>query len=190
MKTLIVVIVATFGLGVCLVSCGPKKEDSKEVAEEQNDQKFDGTKIEEDTEFAVNISDAGMLEVKLGELAQTNGYASEVKSFGKMMIEDHSKAGGELKTAASAKNISLPAELSAKSQDTYNDISKKTGKDFDKAYIDAQVDGHKDVLDMLKKEAADGKDADLKSWATGKVSIIEHHLEMAKQTQGVVNKMK
>lgn len=189
MKTLLITI-ATIGLTMGLVSCGPKKRDSKEVAEDQNEQKFDDTKIEGDTEFAVNIADAGMLEVKLGELAQTNGFSSEVKSFGRMMIEDHLKAGDELKTTAYQKNITLPSELSSKSQGKYNELSKKTGKDFDKNYIDAMVDGHKDVLDIMKKEAADGKDADLISWATGKVSVIEHHLEMAKQTQDAVDKMK
>jgi putative membrane protein len=190
MKTLLLNI-ATLSLIVSLVACGPKKnEDSKEVAEDQNEQKFDKSKIEDDTEFAVKIADAGMLEVKLGELAQTNGYASEVKSFGKMMIEDHSKAGDELKSVAAQKNISLPTELSAKSQDKYNDLSKKNGKDFDDAYTDAMVSGHKDVLDLMKKEAEKGNDADLKSWATGKVAVIEHHLEMAKQAEEVVDKMK
>ena len=182
--------VATFALIVGLVSCGPKKDDSKEVAEDANEQKFDDTKIEDDTEFAVTIADAGMLEVKLGELAQTNGYASEVKSFAKMMIDDHTKAGEELKTVAAQKNITLPAYLSSTSQGKYDDLSKKTGKEFDDAYTDAMVSGHKDVLDVMKKEAEKGNDADLKTWATAKVAVIEHHLEMAKQTEEAVDKMK
>ncbi|CAN5468753.1 hypothetical protein BH09BAC3_BH09BAC3_37080 [soil metagenome] len=189
MKRLLVNI-ATFGLLIGLVSCGPKKDDSKEVAEESNEQKFEDTKMEDDTEFAVTIADAAMLEVRLGELAQTNGYASEVKSFAKMMIDDHTKAGEELKMVANQKNITLPATLSNTSQGKYDDLSKKTGKDFDYAYTDAMVSGHKDVLEAMKKEAEKGKDAELKAWATAKVAVIEHHLEVAKQTEDAVDKMK
>lgn len=189
MKSLFINI-ATFALIIGLVSCGPKKDDSKKDAEEANEQKFEDSKIEDDTEFAVDIADASLLEVQLGELAQTNGYAKEVKSFAKMMINDHKKANEELKTVAAQKNITLPAYISSKSQGKYDDLSKKTGKEFDDAYTDAMVSGHKDVLDIMKKEAEKGKDADLKSWATAKVAVIEHHLEMAKQTADVVDKMK
>ncbi|NOT74384.1 MAG: DUF4142 domain-containing protein [Cyclobacteriaceae bacterium] len=189
MKTLLVKF-AILGFILSLAACGPKKDDSKEAAEDQNEKKFDDTKIEGDTEFAVSAADAGMFEVKAGELAQTNGYSSEVKSFAKMMIEEHSKANAELTDAAASKNITLPAYLSNNAQGNYDALAKKTGKDFDDAYTDLMVKGHKDVLDLFKKEAADGKDADLKAWATGKVAIIEHHLEMAKQTEEIVDKMK
>ena len=44
-----------------LVSCATKnnQEDSKEVAEEQNEAKFDDTKLDDDTEFAVAAADGG-----------------------------------------------------------------------------------------------------------------------------------
>jgi putative membrane protein len=179
-----------FILLISVIACGPKKDDSKKVAEDANEQKFDKSAIEDDTEFAVAASDGGLLEVKLGELAQSNAMSEEVKSFGKMMITDHSKGNDELKALAATKNITLPTTLSAKNQDAYNKLAAKTGKEFDTDYTDFMVKDHKEDIDEFKKEADKGKDADLQSWASGKVPVLEHHLEKAKQAQKVADKNK
>ena len=161
--------------------CNSKKaEDSKEVAEEQNDAKFDDTKVEDDTEFAVAAADGGMIEVKLAELAATNASSKTVKDFAQNMIKDHSKANEELKALAQQKNISLPATLSDDKQKDYDDLAKKKGKDFDKAYASFMVDDHKEDVDEFEKAAKECKDPDVKAWAAGKVPTLQHHLEMAK----------
>lgn len=158
-------------------------KDAKEVAEDKNEQKFDTTAMKDDVDFAVKAADGGMLEVELGKLALQNASSPRVKDFGQMMVDDHSKANAELKQTAMQKNITLPAAMSDKCQKMYADLSKKKGKDFDKAYMSAMVDDHKDDVDEFKKQADDGKDADLKSWAAGKVPVLQHHLDMAKNVK-------
>lgn len=157
-----------------------KSEDSKEVAEEQNDAKLEDTSVEDDAKFAMTAADGGMLEVKLGELAQANGSSKAVKDFGANMVKDHSKANDELKALAAQKNITLPAALSDDKQKDYDDLAKKKGKDFDKAYASYMVDDHKEDIDEFEKAAKNCKDADVKAWAAGKVPTLQHHLEMAK----------
>jgi putative membrane protein len=170
-----------------MVSCGKKAEtDSKEIAEDQNEQKFDSTSVEDDTEFAVDIADASLLEVRLGELAQTNGASAKVKDLGKMMVTDHTAANEELKSLATQKNISLPGTLSEKSQKEYDDLAQKRGEDFDKAYADAMVDGHKKVISKFQKESEDGKDPELKSWASAKLPTLQHHLTASEETKEAV----
>jgi putative membrane protein len=170
-------------------SCGTKQaDDSKEVAEDQNEEKFDDTNLEDDTEFAVAAADAGMAEVQLGQLAQTNASSAAVKQFAQSMIDDHTKANEELKTLAQQKNITLPTSLSDKKKKKYDDLAEKRGEDFDKDYIDLMVSDHKDVVDAFEKEADKGKDPDVKTWASGKLAALRHHLEMAQQTQDAVKK--
>jgi putative membrane protein len=165
----------------CLFSCGNGSEkDSKEVAKEENNQKFDSTNIEGDTKFAVALADGGLFEVEAAKLAANNASAANVKDFAKMMVTDHSGAGAELKDLAAKKNISLPAALSESKQKKYNDLAAKKGTDFDKAYIDCMVDEHQDAVDALQKEAEKGNDAELRSWAAGKLATIQHHLEVIK----------
>jgi putative membrane protein len=165
-------------------------DDSKDVAQEENKDKFKGTDVKGDAEFAVKAADAGMLEVKLGELAQQKGVSTEVKALGKMMVEDHSKANEELKALAEQKNISLPLAMSEDCQQKYNKIAEKTGQEFDDAFTDHMVKDHKDDIDAFKKEADKGDDPDLKSWAAGKVSTLEHHLSMAEAAEKAVDDAK
>lgn len=169
-------------------SCGKKAEtDSKEMAEEQNEATFDDDKDElKDSDFAVEVADASMLEVQLGQLAIANGSSPDVKQLGQTMVDEHTKAGEELKTLAQHKNIVLPAALSDESQKHYEDLAKKTGVDFDKEYTDLMVKGHKDVLDKMKKESDKGTDEEIKSWASTMIPTIEHHLSMSENTQKIV----
>ena len=162
--------------------------DAKKEAKAANDSTFDTSSVKKDASFAVDVADAGMLEVQLGKLAATNASSARVKDFGKQMVTDHSKANDELMALAKTKGITLPATLSDKSQKAYNDLSSKMGADFDKAYMDAQVDGHKDVVDMLQKESDKGEDADIKAWAQGKLPTVQHHLDMAKQIKDGLKK--
>jgi putative membrane protein len=161
-------------------SCSEKKPaDSKEVAEDQNEEKFDTTNLEADAEFAMAAADAGMMEIQAGSLALTKASSTKVKEFAQMMIDDHTKANEELKSLATGKNITLPASISDKHQKKYDDLAEKTGTDFDKAYTEMMVKDHKDVVDMFKKAAADCEDQQIKAWAAEKIPALEHHLSTA-----------
>ncbi|HEX5170407.1 MAG TPA: DUF4142 domain-containing protein [Cyclobacteriaceae bacterium] len=180
-----------FSLAVLLVLNGcskPDHDDSKEIAEEANDDRFDKTGREDDVQFAMDAADGGMLEVKLAQLALTNGASSEVKNFAQTMINDHTKANEELKTLAESKGIVLPTTLSDENQKDYTDLSEKKGADFDKAYCDFMVKDHKDDIDEFKKEAEKGNDPEIKDWASGKVPTLENHLSMAESMKESLKK--
>ncbi|PZF74611.1 DUF4142 domain-containing protein [Taibaiella soli] len=140
-----------------------------------------------DANFVVNAADAGMLEVELGNVAQTNGMNQAVKDFGSMMVTDHTAVGEKLKKLAAAKNLAVPETLSDKSQDKKNKMQEKKGKDFDKAYAKAMVDGHKDVISSFEEEAKSGTDADIKAFAADQLPTLHHHLDEA---QKMLNKVK
>lgn len=173
-----------------LFSCGnsQKQEDPKEVAEEQNEERTEGTDIKRDTDFAIEAADGGMLEVQLGTYAAANATSPDVKKFGQMMVDDHTKANEELKTLAAQKGIALPAALSDKHQDKYDDLVAKKGAEFDEEYMEFMVKDHEDDIDAFEKEANDGNDTEIKTWASGKVATLRHHLDMAKTTRDAVKK--
>ncbi len=164
--------------------------DSKEVAKEQNEQKFDDHPMEDDTKFAVATADGGMMEVQMAQLALTNATSPEVKKHAQMMIDDHSKVNEELKALAASKNISLPATLSEDKQKKYKEFTEKKGADFDKAYTDFMVEDHKEDIDAFKKQAEKGNDSTLKAWAAGKIPTLEQHLKMWETAKEVVKKSK
>ena len=93
-----------------------------------------------------------------------------------MMVKDHGKANAELMSIAKGKNMTLPAGLDAEHQAKSDSLSKLSGKDFDMAYVDAMLDGHKKTLALMQSEAANGKDADLKAFAAKTATVVQMHL--------------
>ena len=169
-----------------LVSCATKtdQDDSKEVAEEQNEAKFDDTNLDDDTEFAVAAADGGMLEVQLGQLALTKASSPKVKEFAQSMVDEHSKANEELKSLAQTKNITLPSTISEEKQKDYDKLAEKSGADFDKAYSEFMVKDHKDDVDQFKKAAEKCEDAEIKSWAAEKVACVRKSFKYGRIVRG------
>ena len=139
--------------------------------------KTDSSAVLADTAFAAKAAVGGMAEVALGKMAAAKGSDSQVKDFGNMMVTDHSKANAELMSIAKAKNITLPAGLDAEHQAKSDSLSKLSGKDFDKAYVAAMIEGHKKTLALMQSEAANGKDAELKAFAAKTAPVVQTHLD-------------
>ena len=165
--------------------------NSTEAAVDSNKKELeakDSTQMEDDAKFAVTAANGGLLEVQLGKLAKTKATSPQVLEFASMMVDDHSAANKELMDLAGKKVITLPAILDNKTQKEYNDFEKMGKKDFDKAYMDYMVKDHKEDIDEFKKEAENGKDAELKAFANKTIPVLQHHLEMAEKANSALKK--
>jgi len=129
--------------------------------------------------FMNDAAMGGMAEVQLGKLAQEKAMNQRVKNFGEMMVRDHSAANDDLKAIARQKNVTLPTDL-GKHQDHYNDLSKKNGAEFDKAYMKMMLDDHQDDVKAFEKIAENGTDPDVKTFASQKLPVLRKHLDSAK----------
>jgi putative membrane protein len=132
-----------------------------------------------DSAFVMKAAQANMAEVELGKVAAEKAMRDEVKKFGQMMVDDHTKAGDELKTIATQKNITWPTEIDREHKALQSKLSGLSGAEFDRAYMQAMVDGHKKVAADVRKESTSGKDSDVKAWAAKTLPTIEMHLKQA-----------
>jgi len=139
-----------------------------------------------DAHFAKEAAQGDMAEVKLGQLAQEKGSNDTVKSFGKRMVDDHSKAGDKLKEVAARQSITLPTDISAKDQATYDGLAKLNGAAFDRAYARDMVKDHQTDVAAFQKEANAGKDDSLKSFAAETLPTLQDHLKQAKEMMKTV----
>ncbi|MBG9378139.1 DUF4142 domain-containing protein [Panacibacter sp. DH6] len=155
--------------------------DMKDTSSMSSNEPMSTTPVDKDAaDFAVEAASGGMMEVELGKLAQEKAADQRVKDFGAMMVKDHSAANDKLKAIATAKNITLPAEMGDKHKKHVEDLAKKTGKDFDKAYMDMMVDDHEEDVKKFEDAAEKCKDADLKAFATETLPTLRTHLDAAK----------
>ena len=139
-------------------------------------------------DFITEAADGGMMEVQLGQMAMQKGVNKGVKDFGKMMVDDHTKANDELKQIAQQGGIAIPQTLSDKHKKDVDDLGQKTGKDFDKAYMDLMVSDHKDDIDEFKKAADnnDIKDMAIRNFASKTVPTLQMHLDKAQAIQNTL----
>ncbi|CAN5617440.1 hypothetical protein BH18ACI1_BH18ACI1_05130 [soil metagenome] len=141
----------------------------------------------DEKEFMTTAAQGGMAEVKLGELASTKAQNAEVKAFAQKMVTDHGKANAELKDLAKKKNFTLPTDVSEDQKETYNELAKLSGAEFDKEYVKTMVDDHEKDVDAFQKQADDGDDADTKAFAAKTLPTLKYHLEMIKKIDDKVN---
>ena len=181
---------AMLALSVASVSCGNEsRHDSTEMAEDQNEERL-GDRDDDDAEFAVEAADGGLMDVKLGTLALTKASSPQVKQFAQMVVDEHTKANNELKSLAQQKNISLPTVMGNEHQREYDNLSEKTGSDFDKAYMDLMVKDHKEDIKEFEEQAEEGEDPEIKAWASSKVPTLQKHLQQAETIQEAVKDSK
>jgi len=133
----------------------------------------------DDAKFVVDAAAGGMEEIQLGQMAQQKAMAQDVKAFGAMMERDHSKAGDRLKDIAKEKNVTLPHTIAPDMQKMADDLQKRNGKDFDRAYMSMMVDDHKKDIKEFEKEAKNGADADIRAFADSSLHMLKKHLDSA-----------
>jgi putative membrane protein len=184
-------------------ACNNGGKDSVEKADSANEAKSDTGANYNDTtnknanagtiavdqstaDFMVKVADVGMTEVKLGGIAQDKAMNKRIKDFGEMMKRDHSQAGDELKSLARRKNVTLPDSVGSDHRKKIDNLEKKSGKDFDKAYIDMMVDGHQSTVNDFEKASNNTKDPDVKSWVDKTLPTLRMHLDSAKAIQKAI----
>jgi putative membrane protein len=141
----------------------------------------------ESADFFVKAADGGMAEVAAGKLAQEKATNPKVKEFASMMVTDHTGANSGLKELASKKNVTLPDTVSTDHQKSAADLGKKTGKDFDKAYMDMQVKDHEKTVDLFKDGSKNVKDTELKAFIDQTLPKLQAHLDAAKALKKTVS---
>ncbi len=127
-------------------------------------------------DFANKAATGGMAEVELGKLAGQRANSAQVKDFARMMVEDHTLVNNNFKTIASKKSMELPTSVTEDQRKDIDNLSKKSGKDFDKAYVDMMVEDHK--KDITEFKDAEGKvaDNDIKDFITSTLPTLQKHL--------------
>ena len=137
---------------------------------------------DDDKEFAKMASMGNAAEIKTARLALERSNNKDVKMFAKMIIKDHTKAGKELQKITMSGNMAQPNALNEEQMEEYNKLQAATGADFDKMYIEnAGLEDHQKTIDLFQKEANDGENAALKSFAGKTLPTLQKHLQMAQK---------
>lgn len=128
---------------------------------------------------------ADMYEIEAGKIAVQRGQSADVKKFGQMMIDHHTKLSNDMKAALQAANIPVPPPtLDERRQGMLNNLRAAGDADFDAAYLHQQAAAHLEALTLHKTYAARGDNATLKAAAEKAQPVVQSHIDELRRIGG------
>jgi putative membrane protein len=147
-----------------------------------------------DPQIAAIVVTANQVDIDAGKLAKSKAHSTQVKDFAQLMINDHSgvnKSATELVTKLKVKpeDNATSESLKKGGADNVAKLTKLSGADFDRAYVEHEVTYHQTVLDALDKTLIpSAKNDELKALMVKVRPAFVAHLEHAKQLQASLGK--
>jgi putative membrane protein len=141
--------------------------------------------------FVRDVAAGNTAEIELSRMATEKSTNAGVKQFAEMMVRDHTAAGTDFKQVLSRHNMQVDESLDQKHRDLSQDLSHLNGSQFDHKYMEAMVDGHEGMEDLLEGRANEKPnnqplENDVNQWAAKTLPTVKHHLEMARQLENKV----
>ena len=140
--------------------------------------------------FVTLAASGDMFEVQSSKIALQRSTNPEVKRFAQMMIDAHTKTTKTLKglIASSGQNLSPPLALPTDLQGKIYDLGRISPADFDRTYLQDQIDGHQSALNVMQRYAKDGDQEPLKQFAASTAPTVQQHLDKAKALRAGLDK--
>jgi putative membrane protein len=147
------------------------------------------TRLAADGEALATLAAVNQHEVELARQAQAKGVAGAVLEFAKKMQAEHSKNLADTRAVAREAKAPLAEtatvkQLKQKSLGERQALQKLSGEAYSRAWVDAMVKGHSEVLGMLDtKLIPQATDARVLAHLKGTRAHVAEHLAAATALQ-------
>ena len=137
------------------------------------------------TAYVTAAGQSDEFEVQEGKMAESMGHSAKVRAFGRQMVKDHTKSTQMVMAAAQASGMPsmAPPPLTADQQQMISQLQGTSGKDFDRTYVQQQMQSHQQALAVQQGYAQNGSDPNLKMAAGKIVPVVERHIQMLQSLQ-------
>jgi putative membrane protein len=139
-----------------------------------------------DSGFIREGASLNLLEVRLGTLAEQRSSNTAVKQFGQQMVANHGRMGQQWTSLAGRNGLPASAVLNSIQQQSADQLSKLSGADFDRAYMNAVVANHEQDAGTLQRIGTSAQSAEVKRLAASDNVITQQHLIRARQVASQV----
>lgn len=125
--------------------------------------------------------------VQISQLAVTRSTNPAVRSFAQMIAHDHTMANQQLSAVLSSRQIqpapsSLTQEVQNFDSQTMASLQSRSGTDFDRAYLDAEISEHQWVINQLDSTLIpQARDSELRAYLKAGRTLEAKHLQEAQQ---------
>jgi putative membrane protein len=139
-------------------------------------------------DFVSQAAMSNMAAIQLGHIATKKAQNVNVQKFAQTTIDDHLKAQKQLSEAAYGAGVRWPTKLDDRNSQLLQRLSKLSSDQFDREYMKAMIDRHRDIEKRLAARASDADQSALAvkvtQWATKTLPDVRAHLKEAEQVFG------
>lgn len=142
-----------------------------------------------DAEIASIAVTANQIDIDYANIALKRSKDTKVLEFAKAMIADHQAVidmavALVTKLKVTPKDNAVSKQYSTNAKETMKMLNSKSGKAFNKAYVDNEVTYHKAVIAAVKTVLIpQSQNAELKALLQKALPILETHLHHAEMVQ-------
>lgn len=136
-----------------------------------------------DKQFLITAAKTDMVEAHEGQMAEDQAARSDVKDFGKTLVDDHTRSYQQLTALASKLGVSIPTGINSSKEREIAPLERLKGAGFDRTFTRDEVAAHRRVLAEFKREAEHGRDPDVKAFASQQIPVLEKHLHLAESCE-------
>jgi putative membrane protein len=131
--------------------------------------------------FLEKAIEGNYAEIQMGQLAQQKGQSDGVKSFGQMLVTDHTDANNKALSVAKDVGINPPDGPNKKQQSDYDRLSKLSGAAFDRRFVQDMVMDHRNDIRKYERESK-AKDP-VGQFAGDSLPALRKHLRTAQSLE-------
>ena len=142
-------------------------------------------------QFITAASQSDEFEIREGQMAQSMGASPSVRQFGAKMVHDHTMTTDNLHAAIMKAGMPVPPPppLRPDQEQMVAQLRSLSGPAFDKAYLQQQVQAHKEALQTMTNYGKNGNVPSIKMAAAKTAPIVRSHLQMATRLEAKMSSM-
>jgi putative membrane protein len=134
-----------------------------------------------DSPFIREAASANLMEVHLGQVAQSKATNQAVKQFGQRMVTDHNNLQNQLTAMASAGGLKFTPSLDSRHAQQVSRVEKLSGPEFDRAYMQLMIQGHQEDVNNFRTQSQSARSTQVRTLAANSLPILQQHLSLAVQ---------
>ena len=137
------------------------------------------------SQFITAASQSDEFERTEGKMAEAMGTSPAVRRFGARMLSAHTKTTQDLHAAIRQAGMPVPPPPPMRPDQIQmiSQLRAMSGPQFDRAYLDQQIQAHEQTLALMNSYATTGAVPSLKAAAQMTAPLVRSHIEMAKQIE-------
>src|SRR5437868_12431007 len=135
-----------------------------------------------DKKFMRSVTESGIGDVKLAQLALQKSSSPSVKELAQRMLDDHTAINKDMADVADEAGVMLPKKMSKQDQEEYEKLSTLSGKDFDTEYVTYIARAHYQDLHAFHREASAAAMPSLETEVLKAMRTMHEHLKLISET--------